>query len=140
MLWRRHAPPADIAPEGFDMTPMIDCTFQLIIFFMLVMDMSSQQVEKLTPPYASKAIKVDDPTELVVNCMSDGKVRIQGKTLSDDALDALFAGRKPRNAAQDFPVLIRADRSTPFESVQKVMMAAQFHGAVTRVRFGARKE
>jgi biopolymer transport protein ExbD len=140
MLWRRHAPPEELQVPGFDMTPMIDCTFQLIIFFMLVMDMSSQQVEKMTPPTASRAVKDDDPTELVVNCMPDGKVRVQGKALSDDALDSLFASRKPRPGGLDTPVLIRADRSTPFETVQKVMMSASHHGAVTRLRFGARKE
>jgi biopolymer transport protein ExbD len=140
MLWRRHAPPEELSPGGFDMTPMIDVTFQLIIFFMLVMDMSSQRFETLRLPSASAAHVGADPIELVVNLMADGRARIQGKSFSDDALDALFAGRRPRNASADFPVLIRADRSTPFEAVQKVMMSAQFHGAVTRVRFGARRE
>ncbi len=140
MLWRRHAPPEEIAPPRFDMTPMIDVTFQLIIFFMLVMDMSSRQVETIHPPSASTAIQDDDPTELVVNCMPDGRVRIQGQGFSDEALESLFEGRRPRSAAADYPVLIRADRSTPFETIQKVMMVAQHHGAVTRLRFGARKE
>ncbi len=140
MLWRRHAPPPEIAPEAINMTPMIDVVFQLIIFFMLVMDMSQQQFETIRPPSASLAHVGPDPSELVVHCMPDGRVRIQGRTFSDEALESLLEGRRPGPGRPDFPVLIRADRSTPFETVQKVMMAAQHHGAVTRVRFGARKE
>ncbi len=124
---------------AFDMTPMIDVTFQLIIFFMLVMDMSSAQVEKLRQPTARHAVVVVDPDEVVVNVTSDGKLRVAGKTLSDEALETLLdAQRRSRRA--DFPLLIRADRSARFEVIQKVMAMSQAHGGVSRLRFGAAME
>ena len=40
-------------PDSIVMTPMIDIVFQLIIFFLLVNDMSRAQLEELTLPKAS---------------------------------------------------------------------------------------
>ena len=141
MSWhrRRRTLPDELEPESFTMTPMIDIVFQLIIFFMLVTEMSDRQIEDLTIPAASMAVRVKE-RELVLNIMKDGRVRIQGRTFSDTALEDLFEVRKlnPRHA--NMPLLIRADRSVPFEKVQKVMMIASTHGQVTRLNFGARKE
>jgi hypothetical protein len=53
-----------------DLTPMIDCTFQLIIFFILVTDMSQRELEILTLPRAPAAIEdKSDPGDdrIVVN-------------------------------------------------------------------------
>lgn len=47
------APPAELK---MDLTPMIDCTFQLIIFFILVTDMSQRELEILTLPRAPASI------------------------------------------------------------------------------------
>jgi biopolymer transport protein ExbD len=137
---RRRAPPEDVEPTGFNMTPMIDCTFQLIIFFMLVTDMSRVQTEDLTLPSASKA-RLTEEAALVVNVMPDGKIRIAGRTFPDASLEGLFESRRAgAERGMGMPVLIRADRSTPFEHVQKVLMIASHHGAVTRIQFGAKQE
>ena len=46
----------------FDMTPMIDCTFQLIIFFILTMTMVNQNLKDVMLPTALEAVdeKVDE--------------------------------------------------------------------------------
>ena len=51
----KRKPPPEIEAVTFDMTPMIDVTFQLIIFFMLSMDMSQLELENLNMPTASEA-------------------------------------------------------------------------------------
>ena len=138
MLHRRTRPP-EVEQDGFDMTPMIDCTFQLIIFFMLVTDMASVQTEKMTLPMA----RTVDPKEpgLVVNVLPEGSIRIDGRTVKDETLESIFEGRRAKaERGSGYPVILRADRSTPFEHVQKVMMVATLHGAVTRIQFCARKE
>lgn len=139
MLRHRSRRPPDIpVASGFDMTPMIDVTFQLIIFFMLVMDMSSAKVEALRQPSARTAVRVLEPDEIVVNVTGDGRLRVFGKTVSDDALETLL--HTQRRSRTDVPLLIRADRSAPFEQIQKVMMMAQHVGGVSRLRFGAAME
>jgi len=137
----RPALPPEVEHEGFDLTPMIDCTFQLIVFFMLVSDLSQARIEPLRLPSASRGVVLGHPDDLVVNLRSDGSVRIGGRSLSDAALEAVFEGRRPKaERGTGYPVVLRADASTPFEHVQKVLMMAADRGAVTRVQFSARKE
>jgi len=134
--------PAALDPRpGFDMTPIIDVTFQLILFFLLSMQAASARIETLTPPEAATArVSPPDEGELVVNVTADGRLRLAGKTFTDGGLEAEMETRARRAGPAGFPVLIRADRSAAFEHVQKVMMMASARGGVTRVRFGARVE
>jgi biopolymer transport protein ExbD len=154
---KRRVPPEAKGPK-LDMTPMIDVVFQLIIFFMLVMDMSKAQLEQLTLPTAKKAIKekFTDTTMLVLNVLKDGSIKINGKTywtpkMGDDSkkLEDEFEARRQNKMYQEvagkadwvkYPVLIRADRSTPFEHLQKILMIATHHGGVTKVQLGAKQE
>ena len=155
---RRRTLPPETPVDGFDMTPMIDIVFQLIIFFMLVNDMASAQREPVALPTASQAVKerVEDPSVLVLNVMKDGTIRAGGRplwtpALGDDCrkLEELFEARRQSRAYQEtpgrtewvkYPVLVRADRSAPFEHLQKILMIAARHGGVTRVQLGARQE
>jgi len=138
MLHRRTRLP-DVDQDGFDMTPMIDCTFQLLIFFMLVTDMAAAPTEKMILPVA-KAPIVKEPG-LIVNVLPDGTIRIEGRTVKDETLESIFEDRRAKaQRGSGYPVILRADRSTPFEHVQKVMMVATLHGAVTRIQFCARKD
>lgn len=134
----RRAPPVSV-PPAFDMTPMIDVTFQLIIFFMLVMDMSSSQFQPLKQPSARHAVKLVEPDEVVVSVTADGRLNVFGKTVGDDALEAMLEAHR-RSRRGDFPILVRADKSAPFEALQKVMMMTQRVGGVSRLRFGAKVE
>lgn len=138
----------DVAdPPAFMMTPMIDVVFQLIVFFLLVLDLSQRRIEKLTLPKATEARRhqTADPNEVVVNVRDDGTVSVDGRVMSDDALDVLFASRRtlPHRPyvvdRVDYPVLIRADRSAEWIHVQKVMQIASTRGGVYRVELGARK-
>ena len=51
-----------------DMTPMIDVCFELIIFFMLITEVSSNAKEKFKLPLAEKtSMDVVEPGRLMVN-------------------------------------------------------------------------
>jgi biopolymer transport protein ExbD len=102
--------------------------------------MSSAHTETLKQPTASRAgLYPPEAGEVVVNVTADGRLRVAGKTLSDDGLERLLEAQC-RAQRGDFPLLIRADRSARFEVVQRVMMMSQAHGGVTRLRFGAAME
>lgn len=129
-----------------DMTPMIDCVFQLIIFFMLITDLSQKDLEELKLPTAAVA-EEDKPdpkaNRPVINLLADGTVWSKGEQIYDpekgdykELKDQLvkFASRmkrkpinpdKPASAnnppVPDEALLVRADENTPFSHVQKVM-------------------
>lgn len=145
-------------PESMNMTPMIDVTFQLIIFFMLVSDMTQQQIERLELPSATKAVKEKyaDEKMLVLNIKKDGTVWLQGKKIftpppqgkgqkyDSKKLEDLFISRRQQPIYQDpanenfvnYPLLLRCDRSSSWEWVQLVMMIASQEGGVTDVQMG----
>lgn len=127
---------------AMDMTPMIDVTFQLIIFFMLLMDMSQKDLEQLVLPKAVSAVE-DIPNAKenrpVINILADGQILVKRDVIFDPKNDDGYAklkkylagrARLMRKApvepgssiiAPDQPILVRADQSTPFKYIQKVM-------------------
>jgi biopolymer transport protein ExbD len=124
-----------------DMTPMIDVVFLMIIFFMIVSDMSQQDLADITLPIAEQA--ADDKTEegrMIVNIYPDGEIEIKKvkyETLeSQSAVDALRAylatevlkGEKDEQGLSERALLIRADETTKFKEVQKVMRVCGENG------------
>jgi len=130
-----------------DMTPMIDVVFLLIIFFMLITDMTQQDLEVLTLPKAKTAVADEpDPKEFrpVINIRQTGVMVAKRETIfspatdgsKDDEKDLMgylvntsslmktdFFDKEKKTGVQipdDF-LLIRADRFTPFHYVQRVM-------------------
>jgi biopolymer transport protein ExbD len=127
-----------------DMTPMIDCVFQLIMFFMLITDMTQKELEVLVLPPAHAAVE-DKPDPAVIrpilNIVADGKMFVKGKLYYDPEADDAFkklsdylsdmARKMPMEPVDEDnptgpkapgnPLLIRADQATPFHYIQKVM-------------------
>ena len=58
-----------------DMTPMIDCVFLLMIFFVLVIDLSQQELEDLILPKAEKTVPDDSPGPDRFGSTSPGRAR-----------------------------------------------------------------
>jgi len=134
-----------------DMTPMIDIVFQLIIFFMLITDMTQKDLELLYLPAARSASPDEpDPKKIrpVINIISDGTILVKREVFYDPENDDGYAELKqflsdmarkmpkePLNEAQpngpQVPanaLLIRADQSTPFKHIQKVMEICGLQG------------
>ncbi|HYC78124.1 MAG TPA: biopolymer transporter ExbD [Planctomycetota bacterium] len=79
MALKKHSTPTGEAKV--DLTPMIDVTFQLIIFFVLVTDMSQRELEVLTLPMAPIAVEdVPDPKDerIVVNIVDLDNPEVTG--------------------------------------------------------------
>jgi biopolymer transport protein ExbD len=140
--------------EKMDMTPMIDVVFLLIIFFMLISDMTQQDLEILTLPKAISAVPDEpdvDDFRPVINVRQDGamvvmkeEVFVPNAESSDDdeaelertLLNIATRMKKdyfdPENPSagtgkKDLPddfLLIRADQYTSFHFIQRIMTLA----------------
>ena len=117
-------------PVGFNMTPMIDVVFMLIIFFMLVSTFASvENVEMDLPdPYKSQAAKVKLTDRVVINCLpaspsspGSGAVYSIGpmRVGSLEVLSGRLAAAKA--ATPGLQVVLRADRRLPYSAVRNVM-------------------
>ena len=59
-----------------NMTPMIDVVFNLIIFFMIVTDMSQKELEQLTLPNSTEAVEDtgdDSERRVIINIVKKNK-------------------------------------------------------------------
>jgi biopolymer transport protein ExbD len=194
---RKHEADTEIE---VDMTPMIDLTFLLIIFFIIVNDMSKKDLEELKLPVAEEAGH-DEPPEtrpiLNVRWFPAGGVPAGVKSLYASELgiqipdhlewsDIVWKGRilyypgidtggrldpirknRPdyywqlEDTAKDLwlpyftyemddtlgkelpddPILIRADRNTPFKYIQKIMEVMTREGVqIWRVQLAASED
>lgn len=138
---------ADQGEQKADLTPMIDMVFQLIIFFVIVNDFSSTQIE---PVYLPKALHASTDPDLVkdrsviVNVLKDGTIRINRETYGGEGIEekvlhdhmqieAELAGMEPNPSdpnkmVSKLRVLIRADSDATYEHVQKVFKACAKNG------------
>ena len=104
--------PLSEGEEPFNLVPLTDMVFNLLIFFMCATTFA--QIEKdLTvqlPRATAFAPLSAPPKQLVINIKQDGSAVVSGRTYELPALTELVAGWAKRDAAG--AVLIRADERT----------------------------
>lgn len=115
--------PLDEVEEAkFEMAPMIDMVFLLLIFFMCASHMSVLQNIPLDIPTATKAVVPRErPSRYVVNITSDGTVYGGNHEMSLAALRDSVKAQK--EAWPDIKIYLRADKETEHKYVKKVMSA-----------------
>ncbi len=134
-----------------NLTPLLDVVFQLITFFMLVINFSNDNYDtSIKLPVAGSARPIDDAARaaaedrLILNVDSKGQLLWNGKSISGGQaierikfeadlarlnLRTLSGGKKPDPAA-GLPtrVVIRADRNAEFDPIYSLITACQSNG------------
>ena len=120
---------------GFQLAPMIDMTFLLLIFFMVTTKISKEQVKvdiKL-PTAANATIPSDLSNRDIISIDGEGNYHI-GQRLSDKK--ELTAYLKERfKITPPLRIYVRADKNTPGKQIKELMRIASEAGAVN-VIFG----
>ncbi|MEN6449619.1 MAG: biopolymer transporter ExbD [Thermoguttaceae bacterium] len=126
-----------------NLTPILDMVFQLITFFMLVINFKSAEIDfSLKLPVVGSARPVDSGGHiglLVLNIDSKGNLRTSRSVTDIDnflkiqAQATMLAARLTPDDLEhgiELPttVVIRADRDTPFGKVNRVIKACQDNG------------
>ena len=111
---------------GFNMTPMIDVVFQLIIFFLLSSHLSQHENSLPLPlPRATSGQEDEyDPSQprVTINVLSDGTLMLAGSPVTIGDLPLRLRDRV-QQFGSGVEVRIRADRSVPYRHVEPVMLA-----------------
>jgi biopolymer transport protein ExbD len=132
-----------------DMTPMIDCIFQLMVFFVLINDFSNlEMVPDISIPVAEKISNTSELKKVTINVRAEGAVTIDGagytgETLPDKlkALAARHPSRDPESEGKgisDLLVCIRGDRDGKFKYVQETLYGCQNPGP-WKISFAAQR-
>lgn len=112
-----------LAEPEFNMAPMIDIVFQLLIFFMLATTWREAERQlDIDLPLAESGQRAERaPEEIVVDVLRDGRVFVAGREVERAGLvDALSAASSGREAT---PVTVRGDRGALHEVVVAVLDA-----------------
>jgi biopolymer transport protein ExbD len=129
---RRGAPAVEC-----DMTPMIDMTFQLVAFLMIMVNFTdAEQSQLIHLPRSELAKPPDVPFEnpITLQLTKDGQVLFVGELVPVENLqpllrreyDVMEAGKK--GSAKKSTVIIRADRAAKAGRVKEVIKVCQKTG------------
>ena len=120
---------------GFQLAPMIDMTFLLLIFFMVTTKISKEQVKvdiKL-PTAANATIPSDLSNRDIISIDGDGMYYIGQRPSDKKELTAYLKERF--KVTPPLRIYVRADKNTPGKQIKELMRIASEAGAVN-VIFG----
>jgi len=121
---------------GFNMTPMIDIVFLLIIFFLVSSHLAKRekQIEMSLPESASGEKSLVDAPEVVIQIQADGSLWFGGEQVSKEQLSALVEA-KMSQADDSTQIAIRGDRKAPYGAIDPVLLLCRELGYGGRVSF-----
>lgn len=117
-----------------DLTPMIDVTFQLIAFFMLLINFSEvDRAEEILLPAHQLARPPETRPEyqIILNLLPDGSVKFSGQKVPQiEFLSGLLnreisAAQRENVPPGEIAVIIRSHQDTPTGLVQELMTKCQ---------------
>jgi biopolymer transport protein ExbD len=130
-----------------NLTPLLDVVFQLITFFMLVINFGTDNYDqRVRLPVAGSARPIEDADRIatdriVLNVNRQGHLLFNGEvqlphkaieTIKREAqlvlLNARAAGVKVDRTALPTTIVLRADRDTPFAALYGLITACQSSG------------
>jgi len=138
------APQYTGSAAGFNMTPMIDVVFLLIIFFLVASHFTNQEnAVEVDLPKAENGNELpqDEMNRLTLSVPQSGELFIGVKQIALEELSALLLKEKThRNErSEPFQLRIRAGRSVPYSEVEPILLAAAEAG-IADVQFAVMEE
>jgi biopolymer transport protein ExbD len=141
----KHDPETEME---MNMTPMIDVVFLLIIFFMIITDLTQKDLEDLELPMVKHAVEDKPPPgewRPIMNIKFNGEIIVTRTTYYDPEVDdsktepyhevaqwlnaaADKMEKEEGTGLPDEALLIRADMSTPFKHIQNVLELCAIEG------------
>jgi len=127
---------------NMDMTPMIDCVFQLMIFFIVTFKLDNDQInEKIELAKSPNGPKIEEkvPGTMIVEVDDKGALTVGRIPLSEDKLYWIIKQACNRIGNNNVQILLRADQRTKHVYVKRAMDACTRAG-VWRIQFAALKK
>ena len=110
---------------GFNMTPLIDVVFLLIIFFLLSSHLARQETQLPLPLPAAASGQSEiapDRPRVTINVLADGTLLVAGRTVVAADLAGLLRERLAQHGGA-LEVRIRSDRGAAYRFIEPVLLA-----------------
>ena len=112
-------------PVEFNVTPLIDVVFLLIIFFLVSSHLAQQetQVELALPAAASgREIAESKIARVTINLLRGGELLLGSESVEVEQVSRRLEVERRRTSG-DLEVRIRADRTVPYRYVEPILVA-----------------
>ncbi len=120
-----------------NVTPIIDVALVLVIILLVTAPMMSVADLQVDLPSA-RTREAEDERNVSVTVATDGSMAVDNDLVTWDSLGPTLARRLGEPGNQDVLVIVRADTSTPYSNVRKVLDRARIAGA-TRLAIATRQ-
>jgi biopolymer transport protein ExbD len=117
----------------FNITPLIDVVFLLVIFFLVATHFAQQeQVEAVELPLArSVSDEPELPRRLIVSVTASGQMYVKGRAVDVVEIEHLIA-EDTKDQSADFEVRIRGDQRVTYSRVEPILLAC-LRAGVTKI-------
>jgi len=116
----------DTDPEP-DLSPMIDCVFILLIFFIVTATFVEEDGFQVNRPEDSSAAQANDSQTLVLNITKESRVQHDGRTVSLDAIPGIVQSQLQRE--EKSPIIIQSHPKSRHGVTMQVQNACLEGGA-----------
>lgn len=121
----RDAAGEDGGEGGIDLSPMIDCVFILLIFFIVTTTFVEETGVEVDKPQAASAVRLEK-TSVLLAITAKGEVVYGGREIGIGGVRPLV---KRLLQKEDLPVIIQADSSAQSGMLVRVIDEAKLAGA-----------
>src|SRR5687768_10672285 len=115
----------DNGEGGIDLSPMIDCVFILLIFFIVTTSFVEETGVEVDKPQAASAVRLEK-TSILIALTAGGEVVYGGREIGLGGVQALV---KRLIQKEDLPVIVQADSSAPSGLLVRIIDEAKLAGA-----------
>lgn len=118
-----------------DIIPLMDVLTILIFFFLVSMQFKEMTTLNLTLPSIESAGKNEFPDKIQIGIDQEGLVYLEAKQIEIDQLKEVIS--ELADVSNDIPVLIKAHKTTPLQTITEVMDACRLNG-LSKIRLQSR--
>ncbi len=110
---------------GIDMSPLIDCVFILLIFFIVTTTFVEETGVEVDKPQAASASQLEK-TSILIALTAKGEVVYGGRNIGISGVQPLVRRMLQK---EDVPVIIQADTASPSGMLVRLVDEAKLGGA-----------
>ncbi|MCE2881002.1 MAG: biopolymer transporter ExbD [Planctomycetaceae bacterium] len=130
----RDSSSEDSGDPGIDLSPMLDCVFILLIFFIVTTTFVEETGVEVDKPQAASSVQLEK-TSILIAITAKGEVVYGGREIGAGGVQTLV---KRMIQKEDVPVIIQADREAAAGVLVRVIDEAKLAGA-TKVSIASLK-
>lgn len=121
----RNSAPDEGSEGGIDMSPMIDCVFILLIFFIVTTTFVDETGVEVDKPQAASAVRLEK-TSILIALTDKGEVVYGGSEIGIGGVQPLVRRMLQK---ENVPVVVQGDSAAPYALVVRVIDEAKLGGA-----------